>query len=141
VLTGGNFAIEREEKKMTRQPKWTLDECAAAVALYFQMRHKVDAGDEYNKAAMIRQFRGESDQWTHDSHAPCGNAILRNRSRGSIEAKLMNVTAVLHDLGREDVSMAEYGYRPLSNYQADLKTMVVGLIAVRDEAVAGGFSA
>jgi hypothetical protein len=35
--------------------------------------------------------------------------------------------------------MSEHGYRAMPNYQANLKTMGVALLAVRDEAVAGGF--
>ncbi len=122
---------------MTRQPKWVPEENGALVALYFSMRGRVDDGVDYNKAGMIRAVRGDNPNRLDN----VAETILENRSRGSIEAKLMNVTAVLHDLGREDVSMAEHGYRPLSNYQADLKMIVVGLLAVRDEAVAGGFSA
>ena len=92
-------------------------------------------GQPYNTAAMIRCAQENPEHPSQGSFA--GN--LAERSRGSIEAKLVNVTAVLHDLGRDDVSMTEHGYRPLSNYQSDLKAMVVGLLAVRDEAVAGGF--
>ena len=119
-----------------RAPAWTSEENAAVIALYFMMRHKVDKGELYNKAAMIREAQG------HETPNSPGGSIspLANRSRGSIEAKLMNVTAVLHDLDRHDVSMANHGYRPLSNYQADLRLMVVGMLAIRDEAVNGGFS-
>lgn len=120
---------------MARKPAWSLTEQAAAVSLYFRMRAEVDAGRPYNKAAMIRKARfSDADHGTMECRAE-----LWMRSKQSIEAKLMNVTAVLHDLGRHDVSMAEHGYRPLSNYQAELRTTVVGLLAVRDEAVAGGF--
>lgn len=122
---------------MTRKPKWAPEENGALVALYFSMRGRVDDGVDYNKAGMIRAVRGDNPNRLDN----VAETILENRSRGSIEAKLMNVTAVLHDLGRDDVSMAEHGYRPLVNYQADLKTIVVGLLAVRDEAVAGGFAA
>ena len=119
-----------------RAPAWTPEENAACVALYFTMRKAVDDGIEYNKAGMIRHFRGEAAGAWMD--LPAG--LLKARSKGSIEAKLMNVTAVLHDLDRADVSMASHGYRPLSNYQRDLRDMVVGLLAIRDEAVNGGFS-
>ena len=121
---------------MTRKPAWKAEENAACIALYFLMRKAVDDGIEYNKAGMIRHFRGEAiGAWME---IPSG--ALKDRSKGSIEAKLMNVTAVLHDLDRADVSMASHGYRPLSNYQRDLRDMVVGLLAIRDEAVNGGFS-
>ena len=123
---------------MTRPAPWTDEENSAVVALYFIMLDHAIAGEKYNKAAMIRR-----EQEQLDLDHPDGQRVpwLADRSRGSIEAKLMNVTGVLIDLGRDDVSMAEHGYRPMSNYQSDLKTMVVGLLAVRDEAVAGGFEA
>jgi hypothetical protein len=117
-----------------RAPAWTSEENAAVVALYFLMRRKVDKDELYNKAAMIRS--AQNGHGGGEAYA----GLLIDRSRGSIEAKLMNVTAVLHDLDRHDVSMANHGYRPLSNYQADLRLMVVGLLAIRDEAVNGGFS-
>lgn len=118
-----------------RKPSWNDTENAAVIALYFVMQGHAAKGQPYNKAAMIRCAQENPEHPSQGSFA--GN--LAERSRGSIEAKLMNVTAVLHDLGRDDVSMTEHGYRPLSNYQSDLKAMVVGLLAVRDEAVAGGF--
>ena len=121
---------------MTRKPKWTPEENAACIALYFRMRKHVDDGANYNKAAMIRAARGENPNPLDNLHG----APLANRTRQSIEAKLMNVTACLHDLERSDVSMTAHGYRPLSNYQADLRPMVAGLLAVRDEAVNGGFN-
>jgi hypothetical protein len=39
--------------------------------------------------------------------------------------KLMNVTAALEAIGRDDLSMAEYGYRPMTNMQKALKDAVV----------------
>ena len=36
----------------------------------------------------------------------------------------MNITACVHDLGQHNNSMAEFGYRPLSNYQKALKIAV-----------------
>lgn len=115
---------------------WTDTENAGAVALYFLMSNKAHNGQAYNKAEMIREHRGEECR-----RFPGGrlNQPLSARPSSAIERKLMNVTAVLEDLGRHDVSMKAHGYVPLSNYQATLRPMVVGLLAVRDEAVAGGF--
>lgn len=123
---------------MARQPAWTIEEQAAAICLYFTMRQKVDAGRNYNKAALIRIARGD-DVADERAGYQAFAGRLSARTKQSIEAKLMNVTAALHDLGRQDVSMSEHGYRPMSNYQAELRTTLVGLLAVRDEAVAGGF--
>jgi hypothetical protein len=112
-----------------RKPSWNDTENAALVALYFVMQDKAAKGQAYVKAAMIREAQGTDEE----------PGALHTRSRGSIEAKLMNVSGVLKDLGREDVSMADHGYVPMSNYQSDLKTMVVALLAVADEARNGGF--
>ena len=114
-----------------RPPPWHEEENAEIIALYFLMHHKASTGQPYNKAAMIRGI-----QCIDGSHQR-----LSSRSHSSIECKLMNVTAALHDLDRFDVSMAEHGYRPLSNYQAGLKEMLIPLLAVRDAAVAGEFNA
>jgi len=77
---------------------------------------------EYNKAQMVRAVRGvRLDGSIQNPEAP-----LKDRSRGSIEAKLMNVTACLRDLGGAftERSLEEQGYRAMSNYQADLKQAV-----------------
>jgi ABC-type transport system substrate-binding protein len=106
-----------------RKAPWNDTENRALCALYFAMRSKVDQGKEYNKAAMIREAMtgtAEIGGCTIIRSAP-----LKDRSKGSIEAKLMNLTAVLHDIGRAQFSMAEHGYRPLSNYQSDLKQAAV----------------
>ena len=102
---------------MTRQPKWDDRENRNVIALYFEMLDKAQGGDIYNKAAMIRYSQGSDDP------ADLGSVefadfiwdTLGLRSRGSIEAKLMNV----------------YGYRCLSNYQADLKKWTLEAIEER----------
>lgn len=124
---------------MTIRKAWTQEEIASGVALYFLMSDKAHKGQHYNKAALIRLARGEDEIDPRNLESRAFGGTLSGRTKGSIEAKLMNVTAILEELGRQDVSMKEYGYVPLSNYQADLRVMVVGLLAVRDEAVSGGF--
>ena len=107
---------------MTRQPKWTPEENNAVCGLYFIMSEHVLTDAEYNKAAMIRAAQGIR----LDGSISNPDAQLRLRSRGSIEAKLMNVTACLRDLGGAftERSLEEHGYRAMSNYQADLKQVV-----------------
>ena len=128
-------------KKATLGP-WTDDENRAICELYFQMLEIATTapGAKY-KAHMIRAAQGTpkpgDEDYTGDASDYAGK--LADRSKGSIEAKLMNVSGVLRDLGRDDVSMAAHGYVCMSNYQADLKLTVIGLLAVRDEAVRGGF--
>jgi len=103
-----------EAKK--RPAPWTPAENTAICRLYGAMLDHVAKGNKYSKAAMIRQYRGENDP-TAELRAL---APLSTRSKGSIEAKLMNLTAVLQDLGIKH-TMAEHGYVPLPNYQATLK--------------------
>ncbi len=104
---------------MKRSPPWNDAEIAAILRLYRSMWIYATAGVDYNKAQMIREASGKLDKF-HTCNAP-----LMLRSRGSIEAKLMNVTAALESIDRADLSMNEYGYRPLSNMQAALKDAVV----------------
>ena len=112
----------------TRTP-WTPAENAALVRLYFAMLDRAIAGRPYNKAAMIRSAQ------TVDTHYSDGIAgKLANRSRGSIEAKLMNATACHEDLiaaglvnDADCETMDSHGYRALPNYQRALRD------AMRDE--------
>jgi hypothetical protein len=105
---------------MTTRTAWTPAENAALVRLYFQMLDSAIAGKPYNKAAMIRAYQGIDFA---PVHAP-DHAALANRSRGSIEAKLMNASAAHRDVlaaaGELGVTMDGYGYRCLGNYQAAL---------------------
>jgi hypothetical protein len=125
--------------KKARPGPWTDAENAAGWALYFVMHKHAAAGEQYNKAAMVRAAQCERyDHGRTPNNAPY-SGVLATRSRPSIEMKLMNMSAVMESIGRPDISMSEHGYRAMPNYQANLKTMGVALLAVRDEAVAGGF--
>ena len=106
-----------------KRTPWTPAENAALVRLYFAMldaqRHLDEFGMTYNKAGMIRHARGEA-VGAHMTTVEHG--ALTNRTRGSIEAKLMNATAAHSHLGaRRAETMHDHGYRALSNYQAALK--------------------
>lgn len=107
---------------MTRQPKWTDRENRNVIALYFEMLDHAMAGDVYNKAAMIRYSQGSDDPADLGSITEADFIwdTLGERSRGSIEAKLMNVSACHRDL-TGGTTMDGFGYRCMSNYQADLK--------------------
>ena len=63
-----------------------------------------DPDIKLNKAAMIREAR---------------LGILGGRSRGSIEAKMMNLTAVLKSLGCGN-TLEHAGYKALSGFQKSL---------------------
>ena len=97
---------------------WTDAEIAATLNLYAYMLKHYQPGGEHlilNKAETIRQWRGEVE----GIEGP-----LKARSKGSVEMKLMNVTAAVEACGRPDLSMAEHGYRPMTNMQAALKIAV-----------------
>ena len=118
---------------MTKRAPWTDQENAALVALYFAMLDEAIAGRPYNKAAMIRK-----EQLGH--LMPRGNpeatGPLKVRSRGSIEAKLMNARAAHRDVSAESGGQAStmdgYGYRCLSNYQATLKDAMKAALLSRE---------
>ena len=97
---------------MAKRKNWTDTENVAVVALYRAMAARVESGEKYNKAAMIREAQA---------------GALADRSRGSIESKLMNVTAIVEQFGCGR-SMANHGYRPLPNYQASLRDAVLDAV-------------
>jgi len=103
-------------KKATLGP-WTDDENTAIVALYFEMLDYAIPGKQYTKAGLIRIARGETVGHECDKF----DGILSNRSKGSIEAKLMNCSAAHRDCCPTATTMDGYGYRCLSNYQGKLK--------------------
>lgn len=119
---------------MTKKTPWTTEENAALCALYFAMLDKAKQGQPYNKAAMIRNVQANPLQAVDDT--PRGP--LAARSRGSIEAKLMNASAAHRDLNQESgisgysaITMDGYGYRCLSNYQAALKAAMTEALKAR----------
>lgn len=79
---------------------WAADEIAVVVAVYGQMLRAQRVGQPYVKARhneRVQQATG--------------------RSRGSVEFKFCNISAVLRDLGSDWVR----GYEPRGNYQAALR--------------------
>lgn len=113
---------------MTRSPPWSKTENAAISALYFEMLDAELDEQRYSKADHIRAVRGEPQT----SVASFREAPLANRSRGSIEFKLMNASAVHADLMPNAETMHNHGYRELPNYQADLKVAMAEAIVKRD---------
>lgn len=78
---------------------WTDGEIELVVSDYFDMLRRDLAGEAYNKAARNLELQ-----------------TLTGRSRGSIEYKLQNVSAVLERLGRPYIP----GYKPMRNFQKAL---------------------
>jgi len=79
---------------------WSEAEVLAIVEDYFSMLALELKGIPYNKAQHNREL----------------SQRLNNRSKGSIEMKHMNISAIMHELGMPAIS----GYKPFSNYQRNL---------------------
>jgi hypothetical protein len=83
---------------------WSREEVEAAVADYFVMLDKDLRGESYNKAEHNRRLQN----------------LLSGRTRGSVERKHQNISAVLIEFGYPYID----GYKPLGNYQELLARVV-----------------
>ena len=84
---------------------WNRLEVEATIADYFHMLVMELAGQNYNKSAHRKALLPKLD----------------NRSEGAIERKHQNISAILIELGLPYIA----GYKPLGNYQALLKEVLV----------------
>lgn len=110
-----------------KRTPWELTENEALIRLYFSMLERATTGQPYNKAAMIRAAQNGVDgisgtDFERDWLGFAGQ--LAGRSRGSIEAKLMNATACHRDELPDDETMDGHGYRALPNYQSHLRHLM-----------------
>lgn len=99
----------RSSGEGTVGPDWSRAEVEATVTDYFDMLQQEMKGLPVNKAAHNRRLQ----------------AVLQVRSRGAIEFKHQNISAVLLELGYPYVS----GYKPRRNYQELLRTVVTQRLA------------
>jgi hypothetical protein len=83
---------------------WSREEVEAAVADYLDMLLMDVQGEEFNKAERNRRLQ----------------RLLNNRSRGSVEWKHQNISAILRELSVPYVR----GYKPRHNYQELLREVV-----------------
>ena len=83
---------------------WSREEVEAAVADYLEMLWMERSGVPYNKA----------------EHNCKLQQMLSRRSKGSIERKHQNISAVLIEFGYPYID----GYKPLGNYQELLREVV-----------------
>jgi hypothetical protein len=90
----------------TARAPWTDTEQYAVCLAYCIMQQADQNGERVNKSAIRRELRGTDEQ----------PGPLHARSNGSIEAKLMNVSAVAAQRG--DVLVK--GYKPAPHYQKSL---------------------
>ena len=105
------MAIRHTEK--TKPVGWSDAETVALAQLYRHFAQLQDEGKlgrgkgKTSKAGLVRAFCEKS-----------------GRTRGSVEAKLMNVSAVVRDLGGAcSVSLVE-GYKPLPNLSRSCRTII-----------------
>jgi hypothetical protein len=82
-----------------KERAWTRHENELIVADYLQMLTKELSGQKYNKAERARAL----------------TPLLNSRSKGSIEFKRANISAVMIELGFPSVP----GYKPRANFQRD----------------------
>ena len=103
-FTAFSVYVSPTERSGGRGEPWSDDEIAATVTDYFDMLRAELEGRPYVKA---EHFRALGKQ-------------LNGRTKGAIEQKHMNISAILQELGRPFIS----GYKPLKNYQHALRNAV-----------------
>ncbi len=103
---GDNFSDEIRDSFLVPPLGWSWMECEAIVKDYFEMLEQELRGDKYNKSEHNRKLQ-ES---------------LNNRTKGSVERKHQNISAVLKEMGMPIID----GYKPLSKYQRNILPDVVG---------------
>jgi hypothetical protein len=96
--------LGRFDSVINMSDAWSREEVEAAVADYFVMLGKELQGQPYSKAEHNRQLQN----------------LISGRTRGSVERKHQNISAVLIELGYPYIE----GYKPLGNYQALLGSVV-----------------
>lgn len=88
---------------------WSREEVEAIIADYFSMLEMELIGQSFNKAE-------------HNRHL---QKILSNRTKGSIERKHQNISALMIELGFPYID----GYKPLGNYQELLREVLLDQLA------------
>lgn len=91
-----------------RDADWDQSEVKVTVADYFYMLQRELKQQSYNKREHNESLR----------------KLLRNRSKGSVELKHQNISAILQEIGLPFIE----GYKPRGNYQLLLKAEVVDYI-------------
>ena len=100
------------KKVFSMAEDWSDAELEAVVDAYLGMLRSEVAGQKYNKAAVNRDLR---------------EGALRNRSRGSIEMRMCNISAVLDLQGLTYIS----GYKPRANVGARVTARIESSLARR----------
>ena len=111
----------RRNKAIQSAGAWSTSETVGIVILYrrlsiLQQAGKLGRGNgKTSKAALVRAFTEET-----------------GRSRGSVEAKLMNVSAVVEDLLPLCKVELVVGYRPLPNLAKELREVATQSFQIAD---------
>jgi len=92
---------------------WSMQEVHATVADYFEMLQCELLGDEYSKAEHNRTLR----------------LSLSDRTKGAVELKHQNISAVLLEMGFVFIP----GYKPMGNYQKLLADVVIEELKAKPE--------
>jgi hypothetical protein len=96
---------------MAKRRNWTNKECRIVIRAYLHMLREQDHGRKFNKAKIARSVLPHLD----------------NRTKGSYEMKLMNISACMEHLGFDVVK----GYVPYGHAQKSLTRLIVN--QVRDQ--------
>jgi hypothetical protein len=102
---GGDVRMNEPEPEGTRGAAWTRLEIEATVAAYEDMLRKELRGVRYTKSDVVRDLM----------------KLMPARTRGAVELKLQNVSAVRAELGLPWID----GYKPMAHYQSALRDVVV----------------
>ena len=97
------YSPDKTRRKTQKRRAWTDAEVRTLCALYSLMLDAQRAGKAFCKAPAVRAVAAELQ-----------------RSKGSVEAKLMNLSACQRDLGRDFVA----GYKPLPSYAKSMLQIV-----------------
>jgi DNA-binding XRE family transcriptional regulator len=97
------------------EPEWSDEELKSAISAYIQMQRLEIEGKPFTKAEFNRRLR-ESD------------SPLANRSRGSIEYRMQNISAVLQDAGLPILK----GYAPRKNVGEQTRLRILKIREVLD---------
>jgi len=101
--------VSKDQELISESVKWTDRELEAAVDAYFVILEKELRGEPYNKAEMNRQLR---------------SSVLSQRSKGSIEYRMQNISDVLQKLCHPFIQ----GYIPMHNVGTNLSERIKKLI-------------
>lgn len=106
ILEGAGFDIVPKDGN---EEDWSEEEFRAAVEAYMGMLGSLGRGEPVNKADVNRQLRAGS---------------LWRRSKGSIEYRMQNISAVLETLGAAWIE----GYKPMRNVGASGREQILAAL-------------